>query len=75
MRTLVVDAPPRRLVQALPPLFRGGEVDWLEDAGYHRRTVAAFDVVLDSRFVLDGEAFAGGELHVGRGPELEFVKP
>jgi hypothetical protein len=75
LRTLVVDAPPRRLLRALPPLLMGAEPAWLETAGYRRRTVDSLDLSLESRFVLDGETYPGGELHVARGPELAFVKP
>src|SRR5947207_3242971 len=57
LRSLVIDAPPKRLIRALGPLLSGAQPPWLEAAGYYRRTVAAFDVELDTRFVLDGEVF------------------
>jgi len=75
LRTLLIEAPPRRLIRALPQLLRGSEAPWLEEYGYRRRVVERFDLALDGRFVLDGEAFPGGELRVTRGPELAFVKP
>jgi hypothetical protein len=75
LRTLLIEAPPTRLPQAIGPLLRGEQPEWLEPFGYRRRTVEALDLHLDGRFVLDGEAFTGGELQLTRGVELEFVKP
>jgi diacylglycerol kinase (ATP) len=75
LRTLVIDAPPRRLLRALPYVLAGRDAEWLGKAGYHRNVVEGFDLVLDGRFVLDGEAFPAGHLRISRGPELDFVKP
>jgi hypothetical protein len=75
LRTLLVEAPPKRLIHAISPVLRGQSPGWLEPAGYKRRIVDAFDLRIDGRFVLDGDSFAGGELRVARGPELEFVRP
>jgi hypothetical protein len=75
LRRLVVEAPPKRLLVALPALVTGAQPAWLEAAGYRRSTLQSFSLFLESRFILDGESFPGGELIVSRGPELEFVKP
>ena len=75
LKTLTVEAPPRRLLRALPPLLAGDEPAWLEAAGYRRGVAGAFDVQLDSRFVLDGESFAGGQLRVAEGAPLAFGAP
>jgi hypothetical protein len=74
-RMLLVEAPPRELWRALPPLLEGAEPSWLEGAGYRRRSIDSFGLELDDRFILDGESFPGGEFVVAKGPELEFVKP
>ncbi|MDB5446501.1 MAG: diacylglycerol kinase [Phenylobacterium sp.] len=74
-KILTVEAPPRQLLRALPPLLAGGEPGWLEAAGYRRRLAGALEVQLESRFVLDGEAFTGGQLRVAEGAPLAFVTP
>jgi len=75
MRSLAVEAPPRRLVQALPRLLSGAETPWLADAGYHQRVDEHIEVSLDTGFVLDGETFAGGELSLRLGAPLTFITP
>jgi hypothetical protein len=75
MRALVVDAPPKRLLRALPAFLNGAEPAWLEEAGYRRLRLDGLDLALENRFVLDGEPYAGGELRLARGAELTFVKP
>lgn len=75
LKTLVVDAPPRRLVSAVSAILRGAAPGWLPDAGYHRVDAASVDVRLDGNFILDGEIFPGGELSVREGPELRFAVP
>ena len=75
MRTLVVDAPPKRLHAAFVPLLTGRQPSWLEPAGYLRREIEQFEVQLESSFVLDGETFAGGELTVRAAAPLAFVVP
>lgn len=75
LKLLGVDGPPRWLAAAVPALLGGSEARWLEQAGYRRRDVAAFDVDLADGFILDGELFAGGTLTVRQGPVLSFVVP
>lgn len=75
LKMLTVEAPPRRLAAALGPMLWGMEADWLEAVGYRRRRPLSFDVSLGSQFILDGEAYEGGELTVRTGPPLEFVAP
>jgi hypothetical protein len=72
LKSLTIDAPPRLLLAALGPLWRGTEPAWLARAGYVRGE-GNFTVALDGEFVLDGEAYPGGELTVSAGPALEFV--
>jgi hypothetical protein len=75
LKVLVVDAPPRRLPQALPIIAGGRDAAWLEAAGYHRADVDALPMVLDGEFVLDGEIYPGGALTLRHGPAFEFVRP
>jgi hypothetical protein len=75
LRALMIDAPPERLLRALPPLLKGEQPAWLEEAGYRRRQLDRLEMMLDGRFVLDGEPYPGGELRIARGAELTFVKP
>jgi diacylglycerol kinase (ATP) len=72
LKTLTIDAPPRRLLAAMAPLWRGAEPAWLARAGYVRGE-GAFRIALDGEYVLDGEAYPGGDLAVSAGPALEFV--
>jgi hypothetical protein len=75
LKLLAVDAPPRRLLQALPTILAGREPAWLAPNGYRREDLPAFDLDWSADFVLDGEIFEGGVLSVRQGPELEFVIP
>lgn len=75
LKTLSVDAPPRRMLAAVGPLLAGSEAAWLERAGYHRVDAPAFDLDLFGEFVLDGEAFPAGRYRVSEGPPLSFVIP
>lgn len=75
LKVLSVEAPPRRLLQALPVIMRGHDAPWLETSGYRRSDVESFDLDFDGDFVLDGEPYRGGVLTVRKGPQLEFVVP
>lgn len=75
LKTLVVDAPPRRLAASVPWLLAGNEGAWLEERGYHRVDADAFDVELAAGFILDGEVFPGGAYRVSRSAPIRFVVP
>lgn len=75
LKLLAVDAPPRRLLQAVPTIVRGRDAPWLESAGYHRLDTDSFSLRWSGDFVLDGEPYRGGDLVVRQGPSLEFVVP
>lgn len=75
LKTLVVDAPPRRLGTSVPWLLAGNEGRWLEERGYHRVDADALDITLDDGFILDGEIFPGGAYTMRRGETLRFVAP
>lgn len=75
LKTLAIDAPPRRIVSAVPPLLGGSEAAWLDGAGYHRVDAPALDLDLSGEFVLDGEVFPAGRYRVAEGPPISFVTP
>lgn len=75
LKVLSVEAPPRRLVRAVPAILRGRNPPWLAAHGYRRDDLAAFDLSFPGDFVLDGEIFEGGAMSLRQGPELEFVIP
>lgn len=75
LKVLSVEAPPKRLLRALPVIMRGQDAPWLGASGYHRNDVDSFWMNLPGDFVLDGEPYKGGDLTVRQGPALEFVIP
>jgi hypothetical protein len=75
LRTLTVEAPPKRLLRALPPILAGEQPAWLEPDGYHQRAVERIDLALEGGFVLDGETYPGGDYSVRVGAPVEFVIP
>lgn len=75
LKTLSVEAPPKRLMRAVPTILKGQDAAWLETSGYRRHDLEAFDIDFAGQYVLDGEIYPGGELTIRQGPELEFVVP
>lgn len=75
MKVLDVDAPPRRLLAALPVVLAGRGDGWLAARGYRRRSANRLDLRVDEPIVIDGEAFPGGRLSVRLGPPLRFLVP
>jgi hypothetical protein len=75
LKVLSVDAPPSRVLRAVPAILRGRDPPWLAASGYRRDDLEAFDLNFPGDFVLDGEVFEGGEMSLRQGPELEFVIP
>ncbi|MBZ6378512.1 hypothetical protein B5C34_12510 [Pacificimonas flava] len=75
LRLLAIDAPPRKVLSSLRPLLFGSDDPLLARHGYHRMGVDAFDLELDSGFILDGELYHGGAFTVRRGTPLRFVVP
>jgi diacylglycerol kinase (ATP) len=73
LHSLLIEAPPRRIVRSLLPLLRGISEDELADAGYHRRDHDYVRLATPSPFILDGERFVGGALQIRRGPPITFV--
>ena len=74
-KTMVVDAPPRRLATTVPALLTGSEAEWIEARGYHRIDADAVEIDLEAGFILDGETFPGGAYTLRRGQSLRFVAP
>lgn len=73
LKILDVDAPPRRLLKALPLVLSGKAEPELEDMGYRRRDPSLVSLGGGAPFVLDGEVFEGGDLTIGLGPSLRFL--
>jgi diacylglycerol kinase (ATP) len=75
LKVLDVDAPPRRLVQALPLLLWGQADGWLVAHGYRRVEAKQVRLSLPGQFVLDGEVYPGGDLTLAQGRPLRFLRP
>jgi diacylglycerol kinase (ATP) len=73
LKILDVDAPPKRLLKALPLVLSGKAEPKLESMGYRRRDPRTVTLAGGAPFVLDGEIFDGGELTIGLGPSLRFL--
>jgi hypothetical protein len=73
LKLLDVDAPPRRLLKALPMVLSGKAEPALEGLGYRRRDPHQIGLAGGAPFVLDGEVYEGGELTIGLGPSLRFL--
>lgn len=73
LKLLDVDAPPRRLLKAVPMVLSGKAEPKLESMGYRRRDPNQVGLGGGAPFVLDGEVFEGGDLMIGLGPALRFL--
>ena len=75
LKLLAIDAPPRAIVLNAPALLAGSESETLREAGYHRCDPASFRLTLAGEFILDGEHYPGGALHIATGTPIDFVIP
>jgi hypothetical protein len=78
IRYLDIAAPPKRLAVALPAVLRARPRPWMPDAGYRSGMADALDLLLEDRFVIDGEFFTPGEhgrVRLAAGPTIDFVVP
>ncbi len=75
MKVLDVDAPPRRLVLALPAILGDRADAWLTRNGYRRGEAERLDIQVADEVVIDGEVFPGGEIVVRRGAPMRFLAP
>lgn len=75
LKLLDIDAPPRRLLAALPAVLSGRDAPWLERCGYRRGEGAVIAVSSPAPVVIDGEAYPGGKIVVRRGTPVRFLAP
>ncbi|MFT3965385.1 MAG: diacylglycerol kinase family protein [Sphingobium sp.] len=75
MRVLSVTAPPRLLAIAAPILLAGRYLVKLKELGYQQCAVESVRLTLDTEFILDGEAFPGGDLTIKQGRPITFLVP
>ncbi len=75
LKVLDIDAPPRRLVRALPRVLWGRDDRWLAAHGYRRADAGRLGLSLAGPVVLDGETYPGGEFTITEGPLLRFLTP
>ena len=74
LKYLDIDAPPRRLLRALPVLLMGRRTRRLRARGYRRGDAHTLRFDTDQPFVLDGEVYqTGGGMTVRIGPPLRFM--
>jgi hypothetical protein len=75
MKLGVIDWPVRWIVALLPAILFGLSGKFLDRRGTHRLSASAVDLELGGSFILDGEAFPGGNYVLEEGPQLTFVVP
>ncbi|AKM11490.1 hypothetical protein AB433_02940 [Croceicoccus naphthovorans] len=75
LKTLVVDAPPRRFLRNLIRLLRGRDDERMERDGVHRVDASSIDLEVEGGFVLDGEVFPEGAYVLSEGKPIAFVTP
>ena len=75
LKTLTIDAPPRRILAAVGPLLAGSEAAWLERVGFHRVDAPSADLDVPGGFILDGEVFPGGAYRLSEAVPISFVVP
>ena len=75
LKTLVVDAPPRRLGTSLAPLLAGSQSPALDANGYHRIDTESVAIDIATSFILDGETFPPGSYLLREAQPLRFVAP
>jgi diacylglycerol kinase family enzyme len=74
LKYLDIDAPPRRLLRALPVLLSGRRSKRLRARGYRRGDAQELRFETDQPFVLDGEVYpSGGGMTVRLSPPLRFM--
>nr|WP_275588714.1 diacylglycerol kinase family protein [Croceicoccus hydrothermalis] len=75
LKTLVVDAPPRRFMRNFAAIVRGSTAERLERDGMHRVDARSMEIDLDGGFILDGERFDPGRYTLREGAPIRFVTP
>jgi hypothetical protein len=75
LKLAVLDAPVRWVLMLLPVLLLGFLPGFMQRAGLHRVAIGPIDFDVGGAFILDGEAFPGGQYVLEEGPQLTFVIP
>jgi hypothetical protein len=75
LKFAVLDRPWRKSLLRIPQVAFGRPPAQAERLGYRWGAPESFQMTLDDRFILDGEAFPPGAYRVSKGPELRFVVP
>ena len=75
LRIALVDVARPSLLLRAPLMLSGLASRHLGQRGYHLIGGSAFEVELNERFILDGEAFPAGRYRIAAGPNLRFVAP
>ncbi len=73
MKTLVVDAPPRRFMRVFTRVLRGMTWKTMADEGVHRVDTGEMRIDLEGGFILDGERFPAGDYLLRKGAPVTFV--
>jgi len=75
LRYIAWDTPLRRLVALTPATLMGWDSPHVRALGLRRGSADEFTVRLEDNFILDGESFAGDELRISPGHEVQFLVP
>lgn len=75
LRMALMDVARPGLLLRAPLMLTGFASRRLGRHGYHLIGGSAFELELDGRFILDGEAFPAGHYRIAAGPTLRFVAP
>ena len=75
LKLVVLDRARRKSLLRIPQIAFGRQPKQPERLGYHWLAPESYLMMLDDRFILDGEAFPAGTYRVSKGPELRFVVP
>jgi len=75
LKTLTVDAMPRRFIRNFIRVLRGIDTPEMERDGLHRIDAMEVEIDLDGGFVLDGERFPAGHYRLREGEPIAFVTP
>lgn len=73
MKSIVVDAPPRRFLRNFIQVMRGKIGPELERNGVHRVDASEIAIDLEGGFVLDGERFPAGDYVLREGAPIRFA--
>ncbi len=74
-KVLAVDQISRRTTALIPAILLGLIKRGLRRRGIHQLAVSSLSLKLEEPFILDGEAFPGGEYTLESGPSLRFAVP